>query len=56
MEPTSGYGNKSLGEPPLISPPAAIRNALWDATGVKIDSLPLTPHRLFRHFKRAGLI
>jgi xanthine dehydrogenase molybdenum-binding subunit len=56
VEPTSGYGNKSLGEPPLISPPAAIRNALWDATGVKIDTLPLTPHRLFRHFKKAGLI
>ncbi len=55
-EPTSGYGNKSLGEPPIISPPAAIRNALWDATGVKIDTLPLTPHRLFRHFKKAGLI
>lgn len=55
-EPTSGYGNKSLGEPPIISPPAAIRNALLDATGVKIDSLPLSPHRLFRHFKKAGLV
>jgi xanthine dehydrogenase molybdenum-binding subunit len=55
-EPTSGYGNKSLGEPPIISPPAAIRNALLDATGVKINTLPLSPHRLYRHFKKAGLI
>ncbi len=56
VEPTSGYGNKSLGEPPIISPPPAIRNAIWDATGVKIDRLPMTPHMLFNHFKAAGLI
>ena len=55
-EPTSGYGNKSLGEPPIVSPPSAIRNAIWDATGVKIDELPMTPHVLYRYFKRAGLL
>ena len=56
FEPTSGYGNKSLGEPPIISPPPAIRNAIWDATGVKIDELPITPHVLYKHFKAAGLL
>lgn len=56
FEPTSGYGNKSLGEPPIISPPPAIRNAIWDATGVKINELPMTPHLLFRYFKEAGLV
>jgi len=55
-EPTSGYGCKSLGEPPIISPPPAIRNAIWDATDVKINELPMTPHTLFKHFKRAGLL
>ncbi len=55
-EPTSGYGSKSLGEPPLISPAPAIRNAIWDATGVKINALPMTPDALFRHFKNAGLL
>ena len=55
-EPTSGYGNKSLGEPPIISPPPAIRNAIWDATGVQINELPMTPHTLFKYFKKAGLI
>jgi len=55
-EPTSGYGNKSLGEPPIISPPPAIRNAIWDATGVCINELPMTPHALYRHFKKAGLL
>jgi xanthine dehydrogenase molybdenum-binding subunit len=55
-EPTSGYGNKSLGEPPIISPPPAIRNAIWDATGIQINELPMTPHTLFKYFKKAGLL
>jgi xanthine dehydrogenase molybdenum-binding subunit len=56
FEPTSGYGNKALGEPPIISPPPAIRNAIWDATGVQINELPMTPHTLYKHFKKAGLL
>ncbi len=56
FEPTSGYGNKALGEPPVITPPPAIRNALLDATGVRINSLPLSPHILFTHFTRSGLL
>jgi xanthine dehydrogenase molybdenum-binding subunit len=55
-EPTSGYGNKALGEPPVISPPPAIRNAVLDATGVAINEIPMTPQVLYRHFRRAGLI
>jgi xanthine dehydrogenase molybdenum-binding subunit len=56
FEPTSGYGNKSLGEPPIISPAPAIRNAILDATGVRINELPMTPHAIFRYFKRTGLV
>ena len=55
-EPTGGYGNKSLGEPPNITPAPAIRNAIWDATGVKIDEIPMTPKILYRYFAKAGLI
>lgn len=55
-EPTSPYGNKSLGEPPTISPAPAIRNAILDATGVKINRLPMNPQYLFEKFKAAGLI
>jgi xanthine dehydrogenase molybdenum-binding subunit len=55
-EPTSGYGNKALGEPPIVSPPPAIRNAIWDATGVQINDLPMTPHLLYKYFKKAGLL
>lgn len=56
FEPTSGYGNKALGEPPVISPPPAIRNAVLDATGLCINALPLSPHNLFTAFKDHGLI
>jgi xanthine dehydrogenase molybdenum-binding subunit len=55
-EPDGGYGNKSLGEPPIITPAPAIRNAIWDATGAKIDEIPMTPKTLYRYFSRAGLI
>ena len=55
-EPTSPYGTKALGEPPACSPAPAIRNAILNATGVAIDSCPITPHVLYREFKAAGLI
>lgn len=55
-EPTSAYGTKALGEPPVISPAPAIRNAVLDATGVAMHEIPLTPKLLFRHFRAAGLV
>lgn len=55
-EPSSGYGNKALGEPPIISPAPAIRNALLDATGIPVNRLPITPKVLFDVFTRHGLI
>lgn len=55
-EPTSPYGTKALGEPPACSGAPAIRNAILNATGVAIDSCPITPHVLYRKFREAGLI
>jgi xanthine dehydrogenase molybdenum-binding subunit len=55
-EPTSPYGTKALGEPPTVPGAAAIRNAVLNATGVGINSIPLTPHVLFAEFKKAGLL
>ena len=55
-EPTSAYGTKALGEPPATSGAPAIRNAMLNATGVEIDSIPLTPHVLFERFREEGLI
>ena len=55
-DPTGPFGNKSLGEPPIISQPPAIRNALLHATGVAINKLPLNPQRLFEAFTESGLL
>jgi len=55
-EPTSPYGTKALGEPPACSPAPAIRNAILQATGVAINSAPMTPHVLFAAFRDAGLL
>ena len=55
-EPTGPYGNKSLGEPPTISPAPAIRNAVLDATGVAFNRIPMRPQIAFEKFKTAGLI
>jgi len=35
-----------LGEPPVISPGAAISNAVANAIGVRVPYLPLTPDRV----------
>lgn len=45
-EPGTRYGNKSLGEPPNISPAPAIRNAVVHATGIEFPEIPLTPERV----------
>lgn len=55
-DPTGPFGAKSLGEPPLITPAPAIRNAVLDATGVAFNRLPMNPQRVFEKFKEAGLI
>ncbi len=55
-EPTSAFGTKALGEPPACSGAPAIRNAIYNATGVALHKLPMNPHNLFAAFKEAGLI
>src|SRR5438094_10553282 len=44
-----GYDERGvvgLGEPPVISPGAAIANAVANAIGVRVPQLPLTPDRV----------
>jgi len=54
-DPTGPFGNKALGEPPIITPAPAIRNAVLNATGVGVDSLPLSPPKLVALFRERGL-
>ena len=55
-EPTSPFGTKSLGEPPVCPVAPAIRNAVMQATGVGVNEIPLRPAKLFEYFDKAGLL
>lgn len=53
---TGPYGNKSLGEPPIIPPAPAIRNAVLNATGLHFNEIPISPGRLFEALREAGMV
>ncbi|NFV12309.1 xanthine dehydrogenase molybdenum-binding subunit XdhA [Clostridium sporogenes] len=55
-DPTSSYGQKSLGESTTISPAPAIRNAVLNATGVAFNKLPMDSQTVFEKFKEVGLM
>ena len=50
-EPTGPFGAKSVGEIGIDTPPAVICNAIYNATGVRIHSLPITPEKILRGLK-----
>jgi len=52
-EPSSAYGNKSLGETPVIPVAAAISCAVHNATGIPFREIPLTPERVLMAIKAA---
>lgn len=41
-------GVKGIGEPPIIPTPAAIANAVYNAIGVRVKSLPMTPDKVLQ--------
>lgn len=47
-EPTGPYGAKSMSEMCLIVPAAAIANAVYNAIGVRITELPITPEKVLK--------
>ncbi len=47
------YGARGVGEHPMISVPSAVGNAVYNATGVDIRDLPLSPERVYLAIKRA---
>jgi CO/xanthine dehydrogenase Mo-binding subunit len=50
-EESGPYGAKSVGEVGIDTPPAAIANAVYNALGVRIKSLPITPEKIFYAMK-----
>jgi CO/xanthine dehydrogenase Mo-binding subunit len=51
-DPEGPYGAKEAGEGPLHPSLPAIANAIWDAVGVRMDSLPFTPDRVWRALQK----
>lgn len=54
-----GYDDRGvigLGEPPVISPGAALANAVANATGVRVPYLPLTPERVINALEKGGVV
>jgi xanthine dehydrogenase YagR molybdenum-binding subunit len=53
-----GYDERGvigLGEPPVISPGAAISNAVANAIGVRVPTLPLTPAKVLAALAKGGI-
>jgi len=47
-EPSGPYGAKAIAEIPMDGVAPAVASAVYDATGVRVRSLPLTPERVWR--------
>jgi xanthine dehydrogenase YagR molybdenum-binding subunit len=50
----TNLGSKGLGEPPIIPVAAAIANAIRDATGADVRSLPITREEMLRALREAA--
>jgi 4-hydroxybenzoyl-CoA reductase subunit alpha len=47
-DPIGPFGAKEIGEGGIVSTPAAIGNAIHDATGVWVTDLPITPEKIVK--------
>jgi CO/xanthine dehydrogenase Mo-binding subunit len=52
-EHLTNLGSKGLGEPPIVPTAAAIANAIRDATGADVHSLPITREEMLRALREA---
>ncbi len=48
LNPGHPYGVRGVGEVPIVPPPAAIANAIYDAIGIRMTELPMSPDRLLK--------
>jgi len=44
--PGHPYGLRGVGEVPIVPPMAAISNAIYDAVGVRMNALPMSPDKV----------
>jgi 4-hydroxybenzoyl-CoA reductase subunit alpha len=55
-DPRGPFGAKEVGQGPLLPIMPAVANAVYDAVGVRIDEVPITPEKVMKALaeKRAG--
>ena len=53
-EPTGPFGAKGLGELGMDPTAAVISNAIFDAVGVRIKTLPITPEKVLKALREKG--
>jgi 4-hydroxybenzoyl-CoA reductase subunit alpha len=47
-DPAGPFGAKEVGQGPLLPIMPAVANAVYDAVGVRVDQIPVTPERILR--------
>jgi len=47
------FGAKGIGEPGLVATAPAIANAIYDALGIRIRNLPITPEKIIGEMRKA---
>ena len=50
-DPNGPYGAKEVGQGPLLPIPPAVANAVYNAVGVRIDEVPITPEKVLKALK-----
>jgi 4-hydroxybenzoyl-CoA reductase subunit alpha len=51
-DPNGPFGAKEVGQGPLLPVPPAVANAIYDAVGVRIDEIPITPDKVLRALQK----
>ena len=50
--PGHPFGVRGVGEVPIVPPPAAVANAIYDAVGIRMNHLPMSPPKLLAEILR----
>ncbi|HET7790924.1 MAG TPA: molybdopterin cofactor-binding domain-containing protein [Gemmatimonadales bacterium] len=51
-DPNGPFGAKEVGQGPLLPVMPAVANAVYDAVGVRVDEVPITPEKVLKALKR----
>jgi len=52
LAPGEGHGAKGIGEPVHVPTVAAVANAIFNAVGVRMKEMPMTPERIWREIRK----